>query len=279
MTPQFSIVIPTCHRNDSLRICLDSFEHTFQSYAPKDYEIIVSDDGVDSNAKEVITNDYSWCRWLEGPKKGPGQNRNHGAKYASFDWLLFIDDDCIPEANILKCYCDAIQNNPGIRAFEGSTFADRKKRSFNEEAPINTKGGYFFSCNILIHKSLFQKFDGFDEDFFFHFEDLDFYKRLRNQNENVLFVKDSSVIHPWREKKPLKFESWYLNQYFTYIEKHQDLREKFTFSSICLNYLRRLKALFYNCLKYYFRGFGSEFLRLHYGLIYQLYFYFFRFNK
>ena len=219
MTPKFSIVIPTCHRNDSLRICLDSFEHTFQSYAPKDYEIIVSDDGVDSNAKEVITNDYSWCRWLEGPKKGPGQNRNHGAKYASFDWLLFIDDDCIPEANILKCYCDAIQNNPGIRAFEGSTFADRKKRSFNEEAPINTKGGYFFSCNILIHKSLFQKFDGFDEDFFFHFEDLDFYKRLRNQNENVLFVKDSSVIHPWREKKPLKFESWYLNQYFLYMEK------------------------------------------------------------
>ena len=63
-------------------------------------EVIVSDDSKQCIAKELIQEKYSWVKWIEGPKKGPAANRNNGAKYATGDWFIFIDDDCEPQKDL-----------------------------------------------------------------------------------------------------------------------------------------------------------------------------------
>src|SRR5665213_3286620 len=103
---KFSVIIPTCNRNDLLRKCLDLLAPSNQTI--DNYEIIVTDDSKDGIAKDLIKQDYPWVCWVEGPKRGPAANRNNGAKTANGDWLVFIDDDCLPDKNVLNCYKNGI---------------------------------------------------------------------------------------------------------------------------------------------------------------------------
>jgi glycosyltransferase involved in cell wall biosynthesis len=115
----FSVVIPTRHRNDLLAKCLDRLAPGNQTTSAT-YEVIVTDDGADSTAEAMIQQQYAWAKWVAGPRQGPAANRNNGASYAQGDWLVFTDDDCLPEPNWLETYAEAIATYPQIRAFEGS---------------------------------------------------------------------------------------------------------------------------------------------------------------
>jgi len=101
---RLSIVIPTCHRNESLARCLDALAPGVQTLEPEFYELIVTDDGTAANAKEMVKLNYSWAKWVEGPKRGPAANRNYGAAQAKHEWLVFTDDDCVPCQNYLKVF-------------------------------------------------------------------------------------------------------------------------------------------------------------------------------
>src|SRR5205809_1112341 len=161
----FSVIVPTCNRNDLLGSCLDKLAPATQKTATDSYEIIVTDDSKENSAKEFIERSYPWVRWVKGPKKGPAANRNNGAKYAAHDWLIFIDDDCIPNENLLNEYLKAIKCYPDCRAFEGAIFPDswESLKKDMAECPVNTDGGCFWSANICVEKSLFEKVGGFNE--------------------------------------------------------------------------------------------------------------------
>src|SRR5690554_3631612 len=139
---KLSVIIPTCHRNQLLRKCLALLKPDNQSLASHCYEVIVSDDGRLENAKELIEKEYPWVQWVRGPYKGPAANRNTGAAYATGDWLLFTDDDCLPDKDWLLVYYQAILKNPGIQVFEGRSTAGTPRRAFSELAPINERGGF-----------------------------------------------------------------------------------------------------------------------------------------
>lgn len=192
-----SVVIPTCNRYDLLRICLNNLLPSYQTIESLDYEIIVSDDTKENNQLDILQKEYKTVRFLSGPKKGPASNRNFGAKQATGDWIVFIDDDCIPDKELLKSYYQEIIKGE-YKGFEGRIEADRDQKRFDEESPINTEGGCFWSCNIAVEKNIFDKVNGFDEAFPFPaLEDTDFYMRLKSVTETS-FVEKAKVIHPWR---------------------------------------------------------------------------------
>jgi len=169
-----------------------------------DYEIIVTDDSVGNIAKSLIEEKYKWARWIDGPKNGPAANRNNGSKSAKGEWLVFLDDDCLPQKGWLFAYFTIIKNNKEAGVLEGKTTADRDRMRFDEEAPINLDGDKLWSCNFAIKKELFIKMGGFDETFpFAAMEDVDFYIRVKALS-SVIFVPDAVVIHPWRRLKPFK---------------------------------------------------------------------------
>ncbi|MFM6224388.1 MAG: glycosyltransferase family 2 protein, partial [Dolichospermum sp.] len=75
---KFSVIIPTYHRNDLLAKCLDCLAPGMQTLPADQYEVIVSDDGYQSTAQEMIEQNYPWVKWVAGPGKGPAANRNNG---------------------------------------------------------------------------------------------------------------------------------------------------------------------------------------------------------
>jgi GT2 family glycosyltransferase len=200
-SPVFSVIIPTYHRNDSLAKCLDCLEPGVQTLPPEHYEVIVTDDGSQTTAEEMLRERYPWAKWVAGPRKGPAANRNNGAKYAQGEWLVFTDDDCLPDPQWLEAYVNAIAADSSCLVFEGRTYVDRPRSTLAETSPVNESGGYLWSCNFAIQKQLFESLAGFDERFpYADMEDVELRLRLLAIGHRFSFLKLASVCHPWRYK-------------------------------------------------------------------------------
>ncbi len=190
-----SIIIPTCDRFDELRKCLQQI--TCQINIPE-IEVIVSDDG-QHLAAAWMAKDFPECKWTRGPGKGPAANRNHAARHAKGTWLLFLDDDVIPDPQLILNYRTVLDRHSGIQVLEGATHPDRPQHTFREHAPVNISGQLLWSCNFMIQKALFDAMGGFDERFPFPaMEDVDLRYRIRKQGIKTLFCPEAVVIHPWR---------------------------------------------------------------------------------
>jgi GT2 family glycosyltransferase len=171
-----------------------------QEWPADDFEVVVTDDGGMESTKQLIRSRFPWVRHINGPKRGPAANRNRGASTAKGNWLLFTDDDCLPDSTWVAAYAHAIAASPECQVFEGRVHADRPRRSLAEIAPINESGGYLWSCNFGISRALFFEFGGFDERFpHAAMEDVDLAKRLRTRGVEIKFAPAASVCHPWRD--------------------------------------------------------------------------------
>lgn len=225
-----------------------------------EYEVIVTDDGTDAQTCLLIKNRYPWVKWVKGPAKGPAANRNNGARQAGGEWLIFIDDDCLPDPQILRQYYTAINNHKDAVVFEGRISADKMQESFSEESPINESGGYLWSCNFMIRKHVFfDRLHGFDERFpYAAMEDVDLHYRLKKEGLGVVFVHSAFVTHPWRKQNKTfiitlkRFESalFFLKKH---PEKAKDLNAVY-FLRISYS---GVKSLVKNSIRYHFRGFGA----------------------
>ncbi len=242
-----SIVIPTCNRADMLSDCIDKFSYSVQQLNKDAYEVIITDDSSDDKTRLLLEEKYPDIRYVKGPRKGPASNRNNGAGFASGEWIMFIDDDCIPSDKIVKSYLDAIGQNPGIEVFEGLIDADRPKKHLLEESPLNLTGGYMWSCNIMLSKNVFKSLGGFDENFpFAAMEDVDLRVRVQKINKKFVFVKDASVIHPWRfQDKLIQMTEKRGKSEDYFYKKHPELlHNKYTFRNDLRFLYKLLKAGF-----------------------------------
>ncbi len=233
-SPFFSVIIPTCNRNDLLALCLERLTPGpgSQTIKSEEYEVVVTDDGKEgSNACDFIIRHHPGVKWTKGPQKGPAGNRNNGAASARGEWLVFFDDDCVPDHNVLEEYWKAIDSNNDIKVFEGRVYVDRLKQSMAETAPVNETGGFLWTCNCAIKKDLFIELNGFDEEYYTAMEDVDFRVRLEKAGIEYRFVKSASVLHPWRTTKSGK-DGWktnngYMQSMFLFLKKHPDQKLKY----------------------------------------------------
>ena len=223
--PFFSVVIPTYERPNDLKISLESLSVENQEGAPN-YELIVTDDSHSDDCRNLVEKDFPNVTWGKGKQNGPAGNRNAGVARAQGEWIVFLDDDCIAQPNYLSAYFKAIYENPKILVFEGRIFADRPRRTWAEGCPENEYGGMYWTSNLCVNRSLYNKIGGLDERFEVAYEDVDFAYRLRAGGNEVIFVKEASVCHPWRSLrqgcKNWKRKGYELESLTNFLQKHPD---------------------------------------------------------
>lgn len=191
--PLISVVIPTHQRPDSLARCLGCLAE--QTLPRAQFEVVVTDDGRDFATRDLVREKYPWARWTQGPRRGPAANRNHGAKQAAGEWIVFVDDDCEPSPGWLA----AIAANRDVDVVEGKTVCPSERDTPFEERVENLRGGVFWSCNLAVRRSVFERLGGFDEDFLeAGGEDMEFAWRVANNRLRTRFVTGAQVIHPAR---------------------------------------------------------------------------------
>jgi GT2 family glycosyltransferase len=203
-----AIVIPTRYRHELLKRCLSRLIPYVCSHS--DCSIIVSDDGNASETRETLAEEAVGVQVVQGPRRGPAANRNCGAAYANAELLIFLDDDCIPDEDLIAAYRDAALNNSEIGVFEGRISANGKASSFADYVPANETGGYLWSCNFAIRRDLFVKINGFDDRFpFAAVEDVDLQLRVK-RHTSVLFLPAARVWH-----EPERRPGWRVVQHHT----------------------------------------------------------------
>lgn len=257
-----SIIIPTRNRYAMLSRCLATLRPQAQGLGAEVYEIIVSDDSPGDEQKGKLAVDFPNVHWNRGPQQGPAANRNNGAKVAKGDWLIFVDDDCIPEPTLLTAYIKAISENPDFFVFEGAILPKGPQMRMDDEAPLNEGGGRLWSCNFMIRRELFVKLNGFCELFpYAALEDVDLRERLKIGGYPFMFVSKAGVVHPWRllDSAGKHFKTQLISHRIFYA-RYPELR----ISAVRMIYglIRTSFSEFFTLgPRVYFRGFGRWFVR------------------
>lgn len=208
--PVLSVVVPTHHRAERLRECLEALKPGVQTLDASRYEVIVSDDADDEATREMLREDFSWVRYTLCQGKGPGPNRNHGASTARGSWLVFIDDDCLADPDHLSVI-HRIAQEDRWHVVEGAIVCPDPRDNPLYICPDNGDGGCFWTANLSVKKEVFDRLAGFDSDLPFNAEDMEFGTRVKSEGVTWIFRKEARVWHPAQKTSVLR----YLRQFLT----------------------------------------------------------------
>ena len=186
---KWSIVIPTWQRAEILRELLCELE----KQTARDFEVVIACDGKDPGTLVLLGEFESGfaLRWIfHRENLGLAAARNTGANAARGDYLLFLDDDVMPSANLISQH-EAVLNSGAAwpasvvcgRIIEERTAPFWSKtdefmqhaweQSLQHALPENgapgllsvgaeAERGAWFGLNCSIKRELFQQLGGFD---------------------------------------------------------------------------------------------------------------------
>ena len=119
MSIDISVIIPVYNAQDYLKKCLDSIINQ----TLKDIEIICVDDGSTDNSLEILK-EYKLkderIKIYTQRNSNAGIARNKGIKYATGEYIHFIDaDDYLYDENVYKCAMEIIKENKFPKVLRG----------------------------------------------------------------------------------------------------------------------------------------------------------------
>lgn len=116
---RFSIIIPTYHRPEILKRCLEALQA--QDFPKDNFEVLVIDDGGSGEAGDTATESVMQdfiarktfqLRYFSQSHQGQGVARNLGVKEAKGEIVIFIGDDIFPAKDFLKEHDDVHLQHP-----------------------------------------------------------------------------------------------------------------------------------------------------------------------
>jgi GT2 family glycosyltransferase len=222
-----SIIIVNYNSFALLQNCIESILHHSQDF---EYEIIVVDNNSTDGDVETITGRFKKIILIKnGTNEGFAKANNKGANIAKGKYLLFLNNDTIIFNNslkilldfaeeqtsdfILSCrllnldgsFQDSAYNFPSITRLLAATlfldqlftsvnlFSKHNLSSKNTSKPINVDA--IMGALIFIKRDTFIKLKGFDERFYFYYEDIDLGYELNKIGGFTIFSPETAIYH------------------------------------------------------------------------------------
>jgi glycosyltransferase involved in cell wall biosynthesis len=173
-----SIVVCTYNRDQILKECLESCLQNYKETYP--VELVVVDNNSSDETPSIVNEikgDNDWIKYVFEKNQGLSIARNTGYKAASYDWVLYLDDD----AKIDVSFFDRIEylvTNTGYRVIGGlylpwykygkpQWYKDSYASNKNSYEDITVLRGNEYACGgiFLIQKELLVSQNGFSTDF------------------------------------------------------------------------------------------------------------------
>ena len=201
---KISVIVPVYNVEELLPKCLDSLvNQTFD-----DYEVIVVNDGSPDNSQKIIDDYYKKYPNIIKPLKkengGLSSARNFGLKYASGEYILYVDSDDWVSNDMLKMmYETALKDDSDIVVCKmWNVVSDRNIKINNGILNFNVFKRYILNnpsacCklikkDILLHPELF-----FLENH--HYEDIAVVPAFCLYAKNISFIDDYLYYYLLRE--------------------------------------------------------------------------------
>jgi glycosyltransferase involved in cell wall biosynthesis len=179
---KFSIVVPAFNEERLLAGTLESIKSAAQALAG-DWELIVCDNNSTDRTADIAR--AAGARVVFEAHNQISRARNRGAAAASGEWLVFVDADSVPSAELFGDLKAAI--DPGDCLAGGSTIAPEGSIAFR----ISVRGWNVVSrltdwaagSFIFCRREAFAGMGGFSEELYAS-EELDLFRRLKRLARN-----------------------------------------------------------------------------------------------
>lgn len=200
---KFTIIIPTYNREKQIISLLNQINSLSEKSPP--FEVIVVDDG-SLYPLNVQKNEYNYqITLLRQENSGPAKARNAGAEMARGEFLVFIDDDCMPDVDWLIQYEESCDKNPTsllgghtVNGLEGNQYSHTTQMLVDFlldcYSPREYLGGFFSTNNMLVSRAMFRALEGFNPILSFG-EDREFCYRWAVKGLSFIHVKGAKISH------------------------------------------------------------------------------------
>lgn len=196
---RISVIIPVYNGAHTLPVCLLALRH--QSRPPD--EIIVVDDGSTDHSASVAAR--LGVTVLGQLNAGPAAARNHGARVARGEILLFTDADCVPARDWVEQMVQAMAD-PTIAGAKGvyrtrqrelvARFVQQEYQDRYDRMAGQPQIDFVDTYSAAYRRSLFLAAGGFDTSFpTASVEDQEFSFRLAAQGQRLVYVPKARVHH------------------------------------------------------------------------------------
>jgi GT2 family glycosyltransferase len=204
-----SVVVPTYNRAKSLVRMLHSLAQ--QDISPRDFEVIVVDDGSSDNTWQVLgrTPTPYRLRSLWQRNQGPAAARNAAIRVAEGELVVFVDDDVIAAPDLLRRHIEAHETQTsvvviGLMALaegahlspwaEWESYALYKQYQAMEEGRWAPTPRQFYTANASVRRSDLIEVGLFDP-LFRRAEDVELAYRLRDLGLSFRFLSEAVAYH------------------------------------------------------------------------------------
>jgi glycosyltransferase involved in cell wall biosynthesis len=198
---RYSVIVPAYNAEKTLEACVGALVR--QTMDSGSYEVIVVDDGSVDGTGEIARRFP--VKYIRQENQGPAAARNHGAKEAGGEIILFTDADCVPAANwveeMTKPFAapDVVAVKGAYRTNQKSLVARFAQLEFEERFAILKKAGYtdmVDTYSAAFRREIFLRVGGFDDSFpTANNEDTEFSYRLSSMGYKMVFNPDAIVYH------------------------------------------------------------------------------------
>ncbi len=212
-------------------LTLQCLQSVFSKTENISFEVIVVDNASTDDSVRKISNEFPQVKLIEAKYNlGFGKANNMGAKQASGNYLFLLNSDTIllenstkilkdylekaPDLNIAVVGCKLLDlenqphssfgNFPSIwqEIFEYGPskifhkfYKERLSVSVVDSSNVIKEVDYIVGADMFFKKSKFDEVGGFDEDFFFYYEETELCFRLKKLGYKVIWNPVTSIIH------------------------------------------------------------------------------------
>jgi GT2 family glycosyltransferase len=251
---------------NDLRVIRECLRSIYEGTHKTEFEVIVSDNGSTDGSIEFIHENFPKVLVVEnGANLGFAKGNNAGIRASKGEYVLILNPDTIihegsldkfvsfaerhTEAGAFGCrvlnpdgsyqisarpfptvwrfwiaglYLRALGNLSG--AFASDTYPRWKGDS---ERAVDWQSG----CSVMLRGDLLKRLGGFDEQFFYHFEEVDLCYRVRKEGFPIVFTPEATITHLGGQsvgRFPIRFALEQLRNRYRFIYKHygaQDCRK------------------------------------------------------
>ena len=237
-----SVIVPYHSGSIFLDICLESILKDKESI----HEIIVVSNNSDTRFHKTVP-DHPNIKTVRIDKNlGYAGAINYGASIASGDFLIFCDADVFfPFRGWASAHLQAHLSNSKIGITSSKLINYRTNRvldfgigrtCFNHFHPYldlpldnhlirhSRKVQMACSASMMIYKKLFLEIGGFDENLFYHYQDVDLCLQLKRKNMEIWVLADTIAYHRSSSAK-INREPFQVDERGYYTAKNIDLLE------------------------------------------------------
>ncbi|PVX47066.1 hypothetical protein C8C85_2979 [Flavobacterium sp. 103] len=251
-----SIIIVNYRSWKPLHNCLESLLSIDKTKI--NFEVIIVDNFSNDGKFDSFQNKFKDFIFIRNnTNSGFANGCNMGAKEAKGEYFLFLNPDTVISPNTLNTLYTTYKNHSEIgilsclqvdkknrffyqtnifpslaRLFAISRFFYRKIINKRTNTIFNSKKELFYpdwvtGAVIFISKDWFKKVNGWNEDYWLYFEDVDICRKIAQNNGKMAVTRDTTILHEHGGSSRNDFETEHISKTEVIISKHVYINNNF----------------------------------------------------